>query len=140
MQVAASARQKPMENKLLRGPCPGYRPKTVFALDLVAGECFVTAVPDALGIARPPRSAMRNRPLPRGRPPLPDAELVADIRLLVADLPNTISSKPLNLSYQYLPLTDNSRDQARRTLSCALVAEHLRRRKGKGGRRNVVLS
>ena len=32
---------------------------------------------------------MRNRPppRPRGRPPLPDAELVADIRLLVADLP-----------------------------------------------------
>jgi len=32
---------------------------------------------------------MRNRPSPklRGRPPLPDAELVADIRALVADLP-----------------------------------------------------
>jgi len=49
----------------------------------------VTAVADALGIARPHLSAMRNQPplRRRGRPPLPDAELVADIRLLVADLP-----------------------------------------------------
>ncbi len=37
----------------------------------------------------PPPPALRNRPppRPRGRPLLPDAELVADIRLLVADLP-----------------------------------------------------
>lgn len=49
----------------------------------------MTAVADALDIARPHLSAVRNRPLPRprGRPPLPDADLVADIRLLVADLP-----------------------------------------------------
>ena len=40
-------------------------------------------------MARPHLSAMRNRPppRPRGRPPLPDADLVADIRALVADLP-----------------------------------------------------
>jgi putative transposase len=49
----------------------------------------VTAVADAIGISRQHLSAMRNRPPPkrRGRPPLPDAELIADIRALVADLP-----------------------------------------------------
>jgi putative transposase len=49
----------------------------------------VSAVAAALDVARPHLSAMRNQPPPRsrGRPPLPDAELVADIRLLVADLP-----------------------------------------------------
>jgi putative transposase len=42
-----------------------------------------------VGITRQHLSAMRNRPPPRrrGRPPLPDAEQVADIRVLVADLP-----------------------------------------------------
>lgn len=49
----------------------------------------MTAVANALGIAHPHLSAMRNRPPPRlrGRPPLPDAKLAADIRLYVADLP-----------------------------------------------------
>jgi putative transposase len=49
----------------------------------------VSAVAQAVGIARPHLSAIRNRPSPRrrGRPPLPDAELVSDIRALIADLP-----------------------------------------------------
>lgn len=49
----------------------------------------MTAVGEALGISRQHLSAMRNRPPPkrRGRPPLPDAELVADIGVLVAELP-----------------------------------------------------
>jgi putative transposase len=49
----------------------------------------VSAVAEAVGIARPHLSAMRHRPAPgpRGRPPLPDAELVHDIPALVADLP-----------------------------------------------------
>ena len=49
----------------------------------------MTVVADAIGISRQYLSAMRNRPppKPRGRPPLPDAELVADIKMLVADLP-----------------------------------------------------
>ncbi len=49
----------------------------------------MTSVADALGVTREHLSAIRKRQptRPRGRPPLPDAELVADIRLLVADLP-----------------------------------------------------
>lgn len=73
-----------------RGRVPGRRPKeTAVALDLVAQGRPVTAVADAIGISRQHLSAMHNRPPPRrrGRPPLPDAELVADIKMLVADLP-----------------------------------------------------
>lgn len=49
----------------------------------------MTAVADALDISRQHLSAMRNKPppKPRGRPPLPDAELVTDIRMLIAGLP-----------------------------------------------------
>ena len=49
----------------------------------------MSAVAEAVGMSRPHLSAMR-RPCEqrrRGRPPLPDAELVADIRRLIADLP-----------------------------------------------------
>lgn len=58
------------------------------ALDPVARGWSVTAVADALGVPRPHLSAMRNRPPPRsrGRPPLPDADLVAQLRALAADL------------------------------------------------------
>jgi putative transposase len=49
----------------------------------------VTAVADAFGTSRQHLSAMRNGPprRRRGRPPLPDAELAAEIRRLIADLP-----------------------------------------------------
>ena len=49
----------------------------------------MTAAANAIGISCQHLSAMHNRPppKPRGRPPLPDAELVADIKMLVADLP-----------------------------------------------------
>ena len=49
----------------------------------------MTAVADAIGISRQHLSTMRNKRAPRrrGRPPLPDAELVADIRKAVAELP-----------------------------------------------------
>jgi putative transposase len=49
----------------------------------------VSAVADALGVSRQHLSTMRNRrpPRQRGRPPLPDEELVTDIRALVAELP-----------------------------------------------------
>jgi putative transposase len=49
----------------------------------------VSAVAEAFGVSRQHLSTLRNRPPPcrRGRPPLPDAELVADIRALVAELP-----------------------------------------------------
>ena len=49
----------------------------------------MSAVAEAVGMSRPHLSAMR-RPCEqrrRGRPPLPDTELVADIRRLIADLP-----------------------------------------------------
>lgn len=47
------------------------------------------AIAEAIGISRQHLSAIHHRPPPkrRGRPPLPDAELVAHIRALVIDLP-----------------------------------------------------
>lgn len=49
----------------------------------------MSAVAEAIGVSRPHLSAMRQprERRRRGRPPLPDAELVADIRALIADLP-----------------------------------------------------
>lgn len=49
----------------------------------------MSAVADALGVSRQHLSAMRNRSTSRrrGRPPLPDEELVAEIRALIVDLP-----------------------------------------------------
>jgi putative transposase len=49
----------------------------------------VSTVADVVGVSRPHLSAMR-QPRERGRrgrPPLPDAELVSEIRALIADLP-----------------------------------------------------
>ena len=49
----------------------------------------MSAVAEAVGMSRPHLSAMRRsgEQRRRGRPPLPDTELVADIRRLIADLP-----------------------------------------------------
>lgn len=48
----------------------------------------MSAVADALLLSRPHLSSMQHRqPRRRGRPPLPDGELVAEIRRLIADLP-----------------------------------------------------
>ena len=64
-------------------------PTAAAALDLVAGQWAVSADAEPFGVSRPYLSAMRNRPPPRlrGRPPLPDAELDANMRALVAKLP-----------------------------------------------------
>ena len=59
--------KKAMENELLReavSRAAGPK-KTAVALDLIARGRSVSAVADALGIARPHLSAMRNRPPPR---------------------------------------------------------------------------
>ena len=87
--TGCSAR-RPWRTSCSAGRVPGRRPKkTAVALDLVAAGWTVSAVAEAVGTTRPHLSAMRHRPAsrPRGRPLLPDAELVADIRALVADLP-----------------------------------------------------
>ncbi len=49
----------------------------------------MSAVASALGVSRPHLSSSRQKTAPRrrGRPPLPDAELLAAIQALVADLP-----------------------------------------------------
>jgi putative transposase len=48
----------------------------------------VSAVASALGVSRPHLSSrQRVAPRRRGRPPFPDAELLAAIQALVADLP-----------------------------------------------------
>jgi putative transposase len=49
----------------------------------------VSAVASALGVSRPHLSSSRQRAAPRrrGRPPLPDADLLAAIQTLIADLP-----------------------------------------------------
>ncbi|WP_156455598.1 IS3 family transposase [Sphingomonas sp. CCH5-D11] len=82
--------KKALEIELLREAVTRARPKkTPAALDLVAQGWPVTAVAEALGVSRQHLSTMSNKPPPRrrGRPPLPDAELVADIRALVGELP-----------------------------------------------------
>jgi transposase InsO family protein len=54
----------------------------------VAGGRPVSAVAAALGVSRPHLSSrQRTAPRRRGRPPLPDAGLVAAIQTLIADLP-----------------------------------------------------
>src|SRR3954471_19427720 len=62
--------------------------KAALARDLVAGGRPVSAVAAALGVSRPHLSSrQRTAPPRRGRPPLPDAGLLAAIQTLIADLP-----------------------------------------------------
>ena len=62
--------------------------KAALARDLVAGGRPVSAIAAALGVSRPHLSSrQRTAPRRRGRPPLPDAALLAAIQTLIADLP-----------------------------------------------------
>ena len=62
--------------------------KAALARDLVAGGRPVSAIAAALGVSRPhPSSRYRTAPRRRGRPPLPDAALLAAIQTLITVLP-----------------------------------------------------
>ena len=73
-----------------RGDLAGGRSqKNAVAHDLVAGGRPVSAVANALGVSRQHLSSARRKAPARrrGRPPLPEEELVARIHALIADLP-----------------------------------------------------
>jgi hypothetical protein len=82
VRTTPAAGKKAEETSCSARPCPGPQAqKSALALDLVAAGWTVGAVAEAVGIASPHLSVMRHRPAPRprGRPPLPDTELVADL-------------------------------------------------------------
>ncbi|MFZ5667803.1 MAG: IS3 family transposase [Pseudomonadota bacterium] len=82
--------KKTMENEILREAISGGRSqKNGIAHDLVAGGRSVSAVANALGVSRQHlSSAKRKAPARRrGRPPLPEEDLVARIQALIAELP-----------------------------------------------------